>query len=105
MEKEIKDTVDLAIRLGEEMHKLTGLKSKKYIATLGVDLADITESCTRIPKMIHELEVRAEASDKEGVADMLVEIETELDHIQWHYKQGKRKLNRVADLLYGEDET
>lgn len=104
MEEKKIDAVDLAVQLSEKLHRLTGLKSKKYITTLGVDIADITESCLRIPKMVDKINEIASKGDKEGVADLLVEIETELDHIAWHHKQAKRKLDRVADSLYGEDE-
>lgn len=108
MEKRVKEKVHNTVKLAIEIEKKLSVTVKdeelfKKIVTLSADLADIHESSKELIELIPHF-VQIIESDKEKAADCLVEIETEMDHIVWHAKQSKKKIDLLADILYREDD-
>lgn len=46
-------------------------------------------------KLINDIE---SIKDKDALVEKLIEIEIELDHINWHYKSLKKDLKRLFKL-------
>ncbi|EJR37331.1 hypothetical protein BK735_03645 [Bacillus mycoides] len=57
---------------------------------LAVDLNDIYESSERFEKLLEN--IMKSQQNKDDLIDILIEVEIELDHINWHYKSLKKKL-------------
>ncbi|MGG5736848.1 MULTISPECIES: hypothetical protein [Bacillus cereus group] len=76
--------------LEQLIKRLSVLSSKKECEILAVDLNDIYESSKSFEKMLENM-MHSQQS-KEGLIDALIEVEIELDHINWHYKSLKKKL-------------
>ena len=55
-----------------------------------MDLNDIYESSKSFEKLLKNI-INSQQS-KEDLIDTLIEVEIELDHINWHYKSLKKKL-------------
>ncbi len=55
-----------------------------------MDLNDIYESSERFEKLLENI-VKSQ-QNKDDLIDILIEVEIELDHINWHYKSLKKKL-------------
>ena len=55
-----------------------------------MDLNDIYESSKSFEKLLENI-INSQQS-KEDLIDALIEVEIELDHINWHYKSLKKKL-------------
>jgi hypothetical protein len=55
-----------------------------------VDLNDIYESSERFEKLLEN--IMKSQQNKHDLIDILIEVEIELDHINWHYKSLKKKL-------------
>ncbi|WJE37354.1 MULTISPECIES: hypothetical protein [Bacillus cereus group] len=56
---------------------------------LAVDLNDIYESSERFEKLLEN--IMKSQQNKDDLIDILIEVEIELDHINWHYKSLKKK--------------
>lgn len=55
-----------------------------------MDLNDIYESSERFEKLLEN--IMKSQQNKHDLIDILIEVEIELDHINWHYKSLKKKL-------------
>ncbi len=55
-----------------------------------MDLNDIYESSERFEKLLEN--IMKSQQNKDDLIDILIEVEIELDHINWHYKSLKKKL-------------
>jgi len=82
--------------VNELINRLSLLSTEKEYAELAVDLNDICESSKRIKPLIKEM--LNPSLDKEKLIEQLIEIELELDHINWHYKSLKRELKQLLDV-------
>ncbi|KMN92386.1 hypothetical protein [Priestia aryabhattai] len=80
--------------VNELINKLSLLSPDKEYAELAVDLNDIYESSEKLKLLIKHL--RNSSLDKETLIDQLMEIELELDHINWHYKSLKKELKSIT---------
>src|SRR6478752_10623248 len=81
--------------VNELINRLSPLSSEKEYVELAVDLNDISESSNKIERLIKNF--LNSSLDKEKVIEQLIEIELELDHINWHYKSLQDK--QTAMLL------
>ncbi|MBT2255413.1 hypothetical protein ABEY43_09785 [Priestia megaterium] len=82
--------------VNELIKKLSPLSSEKEYVELAVDLNDISESSNKIEGLIKAL--LSSSLDKEKVIEQLIEIELELDHINWHYKSLKKELKQLLNV-------
>ncbi|PFK65058.1 hypothetical protein COJ21_24900 [Priestia megaterium] len=81
--------------VSELINKLSLLSPNKEYAELAVDLNDIYESSEKLELLIKNL--CNSSLDKETLIDQLIEIELELDHINWHYKSLKKELKPITE--------
>jgi len=82
--------------VNELINRLSLLSTEKEYAELAVDLNDICESSNKIQPLIKEM--LNPSLDKEKLIEQLIEIEVELDHINWHYKSLKKELKQLLDV-------
>ncbi|WP_173915932.1 hypothetical protein [Halobacillus sp. Marseille-Q1614] len=61
---------------------------------LAVDLNDILESNIKVTKLIDEID---SLDKKDELEDLLINLEIELDHINWHYKSFKKQLSKLYE--------
>nr|EJQ76403.1 hypothetical protein IGC_04313 [Bacillus cereus HuA4-10] len=74
--------------LEQLINRLSVLSPEKKREILAVDLNDIYESSERFGKLL-ENSMKSQ-QNKEDLIDALIEMEVELDHINWHYKSLKK---------------
>ncbi|MDC7771042.1 hypothetical protein [Priestia megaterium] len=79
----------------ELIKKLSLLDSNKEYVELAVDLNDIYESSNKLDRLITD--TLSSSLDQEKLIDQLIEIEVELDHINWHYKSLKKELKQLLN--------
>jgi hypothetical protein len=77
----------------ELIKKLSLLDSNKEYIELAVDLNDIYESSNKLDRLITD--TLSSPLDQENLIEQLIEIEVELDHINWHYKSLKKELKQL----------
>ena len=75
--------------------KLSLLNSNKEYVELAVDLNDIYESSNKLDRLITD--TLSSSLDQEKLIEQLIEIEVELDHINWHYKNLKKELKQLLN--------
>ena len=75
--------------------KLSLLNSNKEYVELAVDLNDIYESSNKLDRLITD--TLNSPLDQEKLIEQLIEIEVELDHINWHYKSLKKELKQLLN--------
>lgn len=75
------------------LEKLSVLSHKEEFVELAVDLNDIYESNKKVDLLIKQILDSSLA--KEELSDKLIDIEMELDHINWHYKSLKKELKKL----------
>ncbi|EEL89006.1 hypothetical protein CN445_04975 [Bacillus cereus] len=76
--------------LEQLIKSLSVLSPEKEREIAAVDLSDIYESSQRFEKLLESM-VNFQ-QNKDDLIDILIEVEIELDHINWHYKSLKKKL-------------
>ncbi|EJR59408.1 hypothetical protein V7123_05790 [Bacillus toyonensis] len=76
--------------LEQLIKSLSVLSPEKEREIAAVDLHDIYESTERFEQLLEN--IMNSQQSKEDVIDTLIEVEIELDHINWHYKSLKKKL-------------
>ncbi|HHT7236930.1 TPA: hypothetical protein ACTZ5V_001912 [Bacillus cereus] len=81
--------------LEQLIKSLSVLSSEKEREIAAVDLSDIYESSQRFEKLLESM-VNFQ-QNKDGLIDILIEVEIELDHINWHYKSLKKKLEILME--------
>ncbi|GAB1759147.1 hypothetical protein ABEP16_26620 [Priestia aryabhattai] len=79
----------------ELITKISLLDSSKEYVELAVDLNDIYESSNKLDRLITD--TLSSSLDQEKLIDQLIEIEVELDHINWHYKSFKKELKQLLN--------
>ncbi|MGG2088966.1 hypothetical protein ABFY59_18445 [Priestia aryabhattai] len=79
----------------ELIKKLSLLDSNKEYVELAVDLNDIYESSNKLDRLITD--TLSSPLDQEKLIEQLIEIEVELDHINWHYKSLKKELKQLLN--------
>ncbi|WP_339995689.1 hypothetical protein [Priestia aryabhattai] len=79
----------------ELIKKLSLLDSNKEYVELAVDLNDIYESSNKLDRLITD--TLNSPLDQENLIEQLIEIEVELDHINWHYKSLKKELKQLLN--------
>lgn len=79
----------------ELIKKLSLLDSNKEYVELAVDLNDIYESSNKLDRLITD--TLNSPLDQESLIEQLIEIEVELDHINWHYKSLKKELKQLLN--------
>ncbi|MGE6591937.1 hypothetical protein ACQKFU_20470 [Bacillus mycoides] len=72
------------------MNRLSVVCPEKEREILAVDLNDIYESSERFEKLLEN--IMKSQQNKDDLIDILIEVEIELDHINWHYRSLKKKL-------------
>ncbi|MBY0061405.1 MULTISPECIES: hypothetical protein [Priestia] len=77
----------------ELIKKLSLLNSNKEYVELAVDLNDIYESSNKLDRVITD--TLSSQLDQEKLIEQLIEIEVELDHINWHYKSLKKEVKQL----------
>lgn len=80
----------------ELIKKLSLLDSNKEYVELAVDLNDIYESSNKLDRLITD--TLSSPLDQENLIEQLIEIEVELDHINWHYKSLKKELKQLLNI-------
>ncbi|WP_370454555.1 hypothetical protein [Geobacillus sp. C56-T2] len=75
------------------MKKLSLISPRREKDELAIDLYDIYESSQNIEKLLNAM--IDSQQDKEQLIDTLIEIEVELDHINWHYNSFKKQLKSL----------
>ncbi|MBT2757911.1 hypothetical protein J7E71_18705 [Mesobacillus foraminis] len=83
------------INLEELIKKLSLISPNKEKVELAVDLYDIFESSSKLEILINDIK---SIKEKEILIEKLIEIEIELDHINWHYKSLKKDLKVLYKL-------
>ncbi|MBJ8104076.1 MULTISPECIES: hypothetical protein [Bacillus cereus group] len=83
--------------LEQLIKRLSVLSPEKESEIAAVDLYDIYESSEGFQKMLENM-IHSQQS-KEDLIDALIEVEIELDHINWHYKSLKNKLKKLKKLM------
>lgn len=81
--------------IDELIKKLSLLDSNKEYIELAVDLNDIYESSNKLDRLITD--TLSSPLDQENLIEQLIEIEVELDHINWHYKSLKKELKQLLN--------
>ncbi|MET7017356.1 hypothetical protein [Bacillus mycoides] len=76
--------------LEQLINRLSVLSPEKEREILATDLNHIYESSQRFEKLLESM-VNFQ-QNKDDLIDILIEVEIELDHINWHYKSLKKKL-------------
>ncbi|PDY98017.1 hypothetical protein COD89_26900 [Bacillus thuringiensis] len=76
--------------LEQLIKSLSVLSSEKEREIAAVDLHDIYESTEKFERLLENI-INSQQS-KEDLIDALIEVEIELNHINWHYKSLKKKL-------------
>ncbi|MGU3370690.1 hypothetical protein [Bacillus mycoides] len=76
--------------LEQLINRLSVLSPEKEREILAVDLNDVYESSERFEKLLEN--IMKSQQNKDDLIDILIEVEIELDHINWHYKSLKKKL-------------
>ncbi|MDM8364027.1 hypothetical protein ACS4JF_15590 [Bacillus thuringiensis] len=76
--------------LEQLIKSLSVLSLEKEREIAAVDLHDIYESAERFEKTLEN--IMNSKHSKEDLIDALIEVEIELDHINWHYKSLKKQL-------------
>ncbi|MCM3223098.1 hypothetical protein M3644_25460 [Bacillus cereus] len=76
--------------LEQLIKSLSVLSFEKEHEIAAVDLHDIYESTERFEQLLEN--IMNSQQSKEDLIDALIEVEIELDHINWHYKSLKKKL-------------
>ncbi|MBW0933823.1 hypothetical protein [Priestia megaterium] len=79
----------------ELIKKLSLLDLNKEYIELAVDLNDIYESSNKLDRLITD--TLNSPLDQEKLIEQLIEIEVELDHINWHYKSLKKELKQLLN--------
>ena len=79
----------------ELIKKLSLLDSNREYIELAVDLNDIYESSNKLDRLITD--TLSSSLDQEKLIEQLIEIEVELDHINWHYKSLKKELKQLLN--------
>lgn len=74
--------------LEQLIKSLSALSPEKEREIVAVDLHDIYESAERFEKILEN--IMDSQHSKEDLIDALIEVEIELDHINWHYKSLKK---------------
>lgn len=77
-------------------HCMSLLSSDKETEIVATDLYDILESAPKIQDLI--LQIVSTNITKEKMIDLLIELETELDHFNWHYENFKKELKNIEEL-------
>ncbi|HDR7797101.1 hypothetical protein P5757_16280 [Bacillus tropicus] len=81
--------------LEQLIKSLSVLSPEKESEIAAVDLHDIYESAERFEKMLKN--IMNSQQSKGDLIDTLIEVEIELDHINWHYKSLKKKLKILME--------
>ncbi|KAA0777594.1 hypothetical protein A6279_07950 [Bacillus wiedmannii] len=76
--------------LEQLINRLSVLSPEKEREIAAVDLHDIYESTEKFERLLEN--IMNSQQSKEDLIDTLIEVEVELDHINWHYKSLKKKL-------------
>jgi len=79
----------------ELIKKLSLLDSNREYIELAVDLNDIYESSNKLDRLITD--TLSSPLDQQNLIEQLIEIEVELDHINWHYKSLKKELKQLLN--------
>ncbi len=62
---------------------------------IAVDISDIYESVQKYITIVNSVIERVDSLEE--LKDTFILIESELDHINWHYKSLKKQLDRILD--------
>lgn len=84
----------------KNIQKIDRVASGKHSVSksgLSVDLADIYESAQEIIKLVESINSNLVARLPE-VAKNIIDLETQLDHIAWHYKESRKGRSLLKEL-------
>ncbi|CEY76975.1 MULTISPECIES: hypothetical protein [Bacillus] len=81
------------IEIEELIVLFSKISPQKKHGELVADMYDIYEGCQKLEGLIEDM--LSDKKDKERLIDDLIEIEIELDHINWHYKSFKKELKTL----------
>jgi len=73
------------------------------LGALSADLSDLYTGSTRYQRLVDAL-LETPPTERESAADTVVDLKVELQHLAWHIRSVTRRLERLADDLYGDDE-
>ncbi len=100
--KDIQKTLEMVSSFEGKFKEISLKHSKSEIlskSTLAADLADIQEAAFAISDLVDRLDELL-LTHKNMAGKALIDLTIQLDHIQYHYKEGKRDMETLADLLY-----
>ncbi len=95
--------VEYNLRLAEEItRKFIGeAVPKKIVAGIGADLSDIAVDGQFLGKKLQAL-IKHENIGTEKMGPKLTEIQTDLEHMEWHIRSAKRNLKKIIDYCYSK---
>ncbi len=77
---------------------IPGIKTQQAI-TMGANLSDIYFASKEYIRILDNL-LAVDENDHEKLGDIIIDIRTELNHINYHSKHVTKTLENVADKLY-----
>lgn len=85
----------------QKIDQLAGGRPSVSKTGLSVDLADIYESAQEIIKLVESINSNLVARLPE-VAKNIIDLETQLDHIAWHYKESRKGRTLLRVISQGK---
>ncbi len=101
-----KEAVSDALRMARLVaDKLRGLEfgDEDRLGALTADFADLYSAFHQGSCLLENFASPAN-TDRDALADILVDLQVELKHIQYHIRSSKRSMGEIIDSLCGEDE-
>jgi hypothetical protein len=77
----------------EELTEKLSILGGDLVETLAIDLFDIFEGNHKISNYIRT--IYESANNKDELEDILIYLESELEHIHWHYNSLKKILRKI----------
>ena len=93
--------VEYNLRLAEEItNKLIGEAiPQKIVAGIGTDLSDVAVDGQFLGKKLLAL-IKHKDMSMEQIGPTLTEIQTDLDHMEWHIRSARRNLKKIISYCY-----
>jgi hypothetical protein len=88
------------VKLAEDIgNKIVSLGMKHYPSGIGADLSDIYLAMEDYKAFVDKL-LKLDINDPKIIGNTLVEIQVELNHINWHIKESKSPLQRAINYCF-----
>ncbi len=73
------------------------------LGPISADLSDLYAGSIKYQRLIDAL-LDTPPAERERAANAVVDLKVELQHLAWHIRSVTRRLERLANDLYGDDE-